>query len=244
MKKFGISEFQQKKPTFHDNSTCKEILQVRVDSASSAEAREFTSNKIIYLIHAGKLYFISQTRQVERIFYMYRLFIAIDFPDITKEHIADICFGVPGANWTPMDQLHLTMRFIGEVDDNCYARISYALSEVTAQNFDLTFAGVGTFRDKVIWVGIEKNEGLMLLKKEIEKSLAKIGIDPEQRQFSPHITLARLARSTSDRKIADFLSVNGLFRLEPIKVACFYLYSSVLTPRGAFHRKENSYKLL
>jgi hypothetical protein len=57
MKKFGISEFQQKKPTFHDNSTCKEFLQVRVDSASSAEAREFTSNEIIYLIHDGKLYF-------------------------------------------------------------------------------------------------------------------------------------------------------------------------------------------
>jgi 2'-5' RNA ligase len=179
---------------------------------------------------------------------MYRLFVAIDLPDEVKEYIANICFGVPGAKWVPKDQSHLTLRFIGEVDDNQYSQISYALSDVNASRFDLTLKGTGHFpprnRPTVLWVGIEKNDEMMLLKNAIEDTLKAAGIPPEDRKFAAHITVARLDNTTPVRKVADFLSMNGLFKITTVPVDEFHLYSSVLTHSGAVHRKEATYKLL
>jgi RNA 2',3'-cyclic 3'-phosphodiesterase len=179
---------------------------------------------------------------------VYRLFVAIDLPDEVKEHIANICFGVPGAKWVPKDQSHLTLRFIGEVDDNRYAQVSYALSEVIASGFDLTISGVGHFpprnRPTVLWVGIEKNEEFIALKKEIDNALKTTEIAQEDRKFAAHITVARLGLHTPVHKVAEFLSVNGLFKITAVPVRQFHLYSSVLTPSGAVHRKETTYTLL
>ena len=179
---------------------------------------------------------------------MYRLFIAIDLPDLVKDAIANICFGVPGAKWVPKDQSHLTVRFIGEVDDYYYSRIVEGLENVTASRFDLSLKGVGYFpprnKPKVLWVGIEKNEAMMDLRDAIEKELKAINLAPEERKFSPHITLARLGLQTPLSKVTGFLSANGLFKIESIPVGEFHLYSSVLTPSGAVHRLEATYTLL
>jgi RNA 2',3'-cyclic 3'-phosphodiesterase len=175
---------------------------------------------------------------------MYRLFVAVDLPEAARESIANICFGVPGIKWTPMNHLHLTMRFIGESGDEEYEMISYSLSEIVANCFDLNLAGTGHFGNKVLWVGIEQSEGLLTLKKNIDTALLGIGIIPEHRKFSPHITLARYDKSTSDKRIAEFLSVNGMFRAPAGHVDCFHLYSSVLTPTGAIHRQEKSFRLV
>jgi len=179
---------------------------------------------------------------------MYRLFIAVDFPAEVNEHIANICFGVPGAKWVPKDQSHLTLRFIGEVDDNQYSQIAYALSDVNASRFNLSLRGTGHFPPRntptVLWVGIEENEAMMTLKEAIEDSLKSTGIGPEDRKYSAHITVARLGKNTPIRKVADFLSANGLFKIPDVPVDAFHLYSSVLTPSGAVHRKEASYPLL
>jgi RNA 2',3'-cyclic 3'-phosphodiesterase len=179
---------------------------------------------------------------------VYRLFVAVDFPAEVNEHIANICFGVPGAKWVPKDQSHLTLRFIGEVDDNQYSQIAYALSDVNASRFNITFSGTGHFpprnRPTVLWVGIEKNDEMMLLKQSIEDCLKTTGIGPEDRKFAAHITLARLGKTTPVRKVADFLSANGLFKVADVPVQEFHLYSSILTPSGAVHRKEATYALL
>ena len=177
---------------------------------------------------------------------MPRLFIAVDLPETNKKNLEAVFFGIPGARWVALDQLHLTVRFIGDVDGALLHDIKSELEEVSISSFDLQLRGVGHFpprgAPRVIWVGLEKSEPLQLLRKKINTALLKIGLEPERRKFSPHITLARL-KNTPLQKVADFLSGNGLFRQEPFQIEDFKLYSSTLTPKGAIHRVEKIYSL-
>jgi 2'-5' RNA ligase len=164
---------------------------------------------------------------------MPRLFIAVDLPDTIKENLEFMSFGIPGAKWVRPEQLHLTVRFIGEVDGALFRDIKNIL-------------GVGYFpprgAPRVLWVGLEKSEPLLLLRKKIDSRLLRVGVAPEGRKFSAHITLARL-KNTPVQKIVNFLSGNGLFSQEPFQVEDFKLYSSILSPKGAYHRVERIYPL-
>ncbi|HEX2912294.1 MAG TPA: RNA 2',3'-cyclic phosphodiesterase [Chloroflexia bacterium] len=178
---------------------------------------------------------------------MYRLFVAIDLPESVRAMLSRLCFGVPGARWTPDEQFHLTLRFIGEADPLLYRDIKKALGEVFVDPFELTLKGVGHFpprgRPNVLWVGIEKNETLVKLRNRVENALVQTGVEPEGRKFSPHITLARL-KDTPINRVGDFLTENALFQAGPFPVNEFYLYSSVLTSKGAHHTVEETYSLL
>ena len=178
---------------------------------------------------------------------MYRLFIAIDLPDEVKDHLANICYGVQGARWVPKDQMHLTIRFLGDVDEPGYHAVSSCLSDVIASQFTIALKGVGFFpprnKPKLLWAGLERNESLMELRRLIEARLRETGIEPEERKFAAHITLARLDERTPLHAITGFLSANGLFRVEPVVVEEFHLYSSILTKSGAVHSKEATYTL-
>ena len=165
-------------------------------------------------------------------------------PDPIRNNLEAMFFGIPGARWVPPDQLHLTVRFIGEVDGGLFRDIRNALAEVKISSFDLKLKGVGHFpprgAPRVLWVGLEKSEPLQLLRKKIDAALMKVGVEPEGRKFSPHITLARL-KNTPLQKIANFLAGNGLFSQEPFQVEEFLLYSSILTQKGATHTVERVY---
>ena len=179
---------------------------------------------------------------------MHRLFIAIDFPDDVRESLANMCFGVPGAKWVSNDQLHLTLRFIGDADENLFADIADILHNVNASCFSLALRGVGYFpprrKPNVLWVGIEPCEPLAALRDSIEKLLAELGLEPEERKYHPHLTLARLRPEAPLAKITGFLSANNLFAAENVAVNEFHLYSSVLMPAGAVHTIEQSYNLI
>ena len=177
---------------------------------------------------------------------MPRLFIAVDLPEIIIENLESMAFGIPGAKWVAPEQLHLTVRFIGEVDGAVFRDIRDILNEISFASFSLQLKGVGYFpprgAPRVLWVGLEKSEPLQLLRKKIDAALIRVRVGPEGRKFSPHITLARLKNSPV-QKIANFLSGNGLFSQEPFQVEDFKLYSSVLSPKGAFHKVERVYPL-
>jgi 2'-5' RNA ligase len=177
---------------------------------------------------------------------MPRLFIAVDIPEIIKDNLNSMSFGIPGARWVSADQLHLTVRFIGEVDGTLFRDIRDILDEVDFTSFNLQLKGVGYFpprgTPRVLWIGLEKNEPLLLLRKKIDSCLKRVRVAPEGRKFAPHITLARLKNSPV-HKIANFLSGNGLFSQEPFQVEDFKLYSSTLTPKGAYHKVERIYPL-
>ncbi|OGQ97535.1 MAG: 2'-5' RNA ligase [Deltaproteobacteria bacterium RIFOXYD12_FULL_57_12] len=177
---------------------------------------------------------------------MYRLFVAIDLPDDVRAGLADLCFGIPGAKWVPPEQIHLTLRFIGEVDGAIFQDISETLADLRTPGFSLRLKGVGHFPPRkpprVLWVGVEPQPVLIQLRNKVETALIRLGLLPEGRKFAPHITLARL-HNTPLNKIGNFLAGNSLFECPPFPVATFQLYSSVLTPKGAIHTIETVYPL-
>jgi len=177
---------------------------------------------------------------------MRRLFIAIDLPDEHKSRIATICSGLPGTRWIPEEQIHLTLRFIGEVDGASYGRITEALSEVRAEPLELKVRGIGHFpprrSPRVLWLGLDKSEPLIQLRFRIETKLQQSGLAPEGRKFSPHITIARFKKTPLD-KIAAFMAGHSLFELPVFRAEEFHLYSSHLTSGGAIHTIEDSYPL-
>src|SRR5262249_35118467 len=146
---------------------------------------------------------------------MYRLFVAIALPDSIKKALLSIACGVPGARWVEEDQMHFTLRFIGEVDGKIFRAIEDALANIQADALTLTLKGVGHFpprgQPRILWVGLEKNEALLQLKNKIDHALRRVGVESDKRKFFPHITLARL-RQTHASRVGRFLVENGLFR--------------------------------
>lgn len=177
---------------------------------------------------------------------MPRLFVAIDLPPVIRQRLSSLCCGLPGARWADPEQMHLTLRFIGEVNSSVFQLVREALTEVRSEPFALQLEGIGFFpprgRPRVAWVGIRKNEQLVHLRNRIESVLVRTGLTPEGRKFSPHITLARL-NNTPGTRIGAYLAHNGMFLTEEFPVREFYLYSSVLNSRGARHYVEQRYVL-
>lgn len=177
---------------------------------------------------------------------MPRLFVAVDLPESVQERLAKLCCGLPGARWVKQEQLHLTLRFIGDVDSTVFKDVLEALHQVRSDRLTMQLDGVGFFpprgKPRVVWVGIRKNSDLFQLRNRVESALVKAGIEPEGRRYSPHITLARL-KNTPSSKVASFLSHNSLFITEEFQVSQFFLYSSVLNSKGAKHYIEAGYQL-
>jgi len=177
---------------------------------------------------------------------MIRLFAAIDMPENIRDDISEIYEAIPGARWTPENQLHLTLRFIGDVNEDAAQLIDNSLKTVKFAPFTMRLQSVGFFpprkEPRVLWCGIAKNENLIRLQKHVERAVVLAGLPPAERKFSPHITVARL-NGSPPQKLAGFMSANSLFKTEPFLVPEFCLYSSVLKRDGALHIKEAGYTL-
>ncbi|GFO54059.1 RNA 2',3'-cyclic phosphodiesterase [Geomonas sp. Red276] len=175
---------------------------------------------------------------------MTRLFIALDLPDQVKELLAPLPAGLPMARWVSSDQLHLTLRFIGEVDDDTFAAIALALKQVTFSAFPLTLRSIGHFppgrHPRVVWVGMARCEPLLSLQRFIEAVLIGTGIPPEDRPFSPHITLARL-KDAPPNAVERFEKEHLELVCPTFQVDRFVLYSSTLSRNGALHTQEAVY---
>ncbi len=175
-----------------------------------------------------------------------RLFVAVDFPQSVNDRLGGLCGGVPGAKWVSADQLHLTLRFIGEVEGGAFADIAEALSAIRAAPFTVRLSGVGHFpprgQPRVLWAGVEDGAALADLAAKIEARLRRLGLEPERRNFAPHVTLARL-KQVSLGRVRDFLAHHGDFITGSVAIDEFQLYSSTLGARGAVHLIEASYAL-
>jgi len=176
---------------------------------------------------------------------MIRLFVALELPAKMRERLAALQGGVPGARWTTDEQMHLTLRFIGEVDENVAHDIDDALAGVRAPAFELELAGVGEFggkKPRALWAGVRANDALLHLQKKIETALQRIGLPPEERKFSAHVTLARM-RTAPREKVVQFLTHHALFASAPFGVKEFVLFSSHLGSGGSVYHKERVYPL-
>ncbi|HEY0283359.1 MAG TPA: RNA 2',3'-cyclic phosphodiesterase [Rhizomicrobium sp.] len=174
-----------------------------------------------------------------------RLFVAIALPDEVARSLAALQAGVPGARWQAREQLHLTLRFIGEVDGRDAASIDDALAAITAPAFSLELKGVGAFggkRPHALWAGVVPSEPLLHLQRKIESALQRIGLEAEGRKYTPHVSLARL-KGTPNGHVVDFLTDHALYASPPFTASGFILYSSLLTPNGSIYRAEKAYRL-
>ena len=177
---------------------------------------------------------------------MIRLFVAIELPEDVRERLAALCSGVLGARWVARENMHISLRFIGEVDEARSEDIALALSAVSAPAFDLSLGGVGRFGNgsaaRVLWAEVEKNPALFHLQGKVESALVRAGLDPEGRKFAPHVTLARLKGAPRSR-VEAFIADNGLFRARTFAVERFVLFSSFLSRSGAIYTPEAVYPL-
>lgn len=176
-----------------------------------------------------------------------RLFVSIDCPESIIEQLLSLCdLSLDSASWNDPDQFHLTLQFIGEVDEPTFQVVVDALADIQMETFDLSLMGLGFFpprkMPRILWVGVEKNEALLQLQKKIESRLRRLHLPLEKRKFHPHITLARLHHPNSD-ELGRYLAQNNLFHPKPFPVESYSLYSSLLGPQGAVHTEEAHYRL-
>jgi RNA 2',3'-cyclic 3'-phosphodiesterase len=153
--------------------------------------------------------------------------------------------GLPGARGVEPENYHLSLRFIGDVDDALAEEIADLLSKVARPAFDLRIDGLGSFggnRPRAVVAAVSAVAELVELQADHERIMQRVGLEPD-RKYKPHVTLARL-RDTSSRQVADFLSIRQPFRSPPFSVSRFVLYSSRASIGGGPYVVEAEYPLV
>lgn len=177
---------------------------------------------------------------------MLRLFVAIAIPAAVTRRLGPLQGGVPGARWSDPTGFHLTLRFIGEVDTLEAEEIDDALRSITAPGFDLALDGVGQFGTRrapsVLWAGVAAQPALSFLHAKIDRALVAAGQPPDDRAYSPHVTLARLRQAPAER-VARWLEGFAPFQAGPFPVEAFHLYESRMGGEGAVYEILESYPL-
>ena len=177
---------------------------------------------------------------------MERLFVGLAIPDAVAQSLALIQSGVPGARWQSRAQLHLTLRFIGEVDGRAAAMIDDALAAIDAPAFTLELHGTGEFGGKhphALWAGVRPSEKLLHLQKKVESAIRRAGVPADRETYKPHVTVARLSGGVPVGRVMDYLTDHALYTSVPFRVEEFILYSSILTSDGSIYRPEEHYPL-
>jgi RNA 2',3'-cyclic 3'-phosphodiesterase len=170
-----------------------------------------------------------------------RLFIALELPDSHRQALADLDPHVRGLRWLPPDQLHMTLSFIGMVNENDEEALHKALKEVRVPAFFLPIQGIGTFggaRPTVVWAGVGRGHPhLFALHKHVQDAVLRAGLEPDLKSFHPHITLAR-ANGVSAAALLPFLRRHESAEFGLWRVTGFALFSSILRPDGPIYTVE------
>lgn len=169
---------------------------------------------------------------------MIRLFVALRPPAPVRDMLADIMDGVPGARWQDDEQLHLTLRFVGEVERPQAEDLAACLAQVHAPAPVVALAGVGAFEHRgrvdALWAGVGPVEPLNALNAKVERACVRAGLAPERRAFKPHVTVARLPRSVGGlQEVANWRATHGALSSPPFELPHLVLYQSRLGREGA-----------
>ncbi|HEX6604651.1 MAG TPA: RNA 2',3'-cyclic phosphodiesterase [Sphingomicrobium sp.] len=176
---------------------------------------------------------------------MHRLFVAIRPPEFIRDLLIDAMDDSPEFRWQDEEQLHLTLRFAGEVERPVANDLADALGRVRAQSFSLRIKDVGRFEQRnsgALWAGVQPKEPVAALAAKIDRTCQTVGLEPERRAFHPHITLARW-KGRRTREVEGFLERNRGLASEPWQVDSFILFQSRLSRHGAHYEEVASYPL-
>ena len=179
---------------------------------------------------------------------MHRLFVALRPPPAIRRTLLSTMGGVPGARWQDDEQLHLTLRFIGEVDARQADDIAAALAGVTSPAPHVRIHGVGRFERKgrtdTLWAGVAPAEPLAALHAKVDRALARAGIAADPRKYLPHITLARFARTRADEAaIARWIATHAALATPGFALEHLVLYESHLSAGGARYEAVTRWRL-
>ena len=176
---------------------------------------------------------------------MHRLFVAILPPEPIRDLLIDAMDETSDFRWQSDEQLHLTLRFIGEVDRPIGDDLADALGRIRSDRFQVRISGVGRFEQRnagAVWAGVEPMQPLAALAAKVERTCQSVGLEPERRAFHPHITLARW-KGRRMREVERFLERRGGLTSEPFDVDNFALFESRLSRHGAHYEEVVSYPL-
>ncbi|HUE79394.1 MAG TPA: RNA 2',3'-cyclic phosphodiesterase [Sphingomicrobium sp.] len=177
---------------------------------------------------------------------MHRLFVAIRPPEDIRDLLIDAMDESPELGWVGDDNLHLTLRFIGEVERPLADDIALALSRVRFARFELSIAGAGIFERRTggaLWAGVQPKAPVAALAAKVERACVAAGLEPERRAFHPHVTLARFKRRSAQTAQA-FLERNRPLASPAFPVSSFILYQSHLSRHGAHYEAMAEYPLV
>ena len=176
---------------------------------------------------------------------MPRLFTGLEIPPRVAQSLGMMRGGLPGARWIDPENYHLTLRFIGDIDDALANEIAGVLGRVRRQSFELRLDGLSSFggrKPRALVAAVAPVAPLLELQSEHERLLQRLGLEPEGRKYTPHVTLARL-RDSSSWQVADYLSARGHYRSASFSVSRFVLFSSRASVGGGPYLVEESYPL-
>ena len=176
---------------------------------------------------------------------MHRLFVAIRPPEEICDLLIDAMDDSPELRWVGDEQLHLTLRFIGEVERPLANDLAAALGTLRFERFSLRLSGAGRFDQRnggALWAGVEPRQPVSALAAKVERVCQEAGLEPERRAFHPHITLARW-KGRSNRAADAFAERAGGLSSEPFAVERFILYESHLSRHGPHYEEVASYPL-
>jgi len=176
---------------------------------------------------------------------MPRLFTGLEIPPQVAQSLAMMRGGLPGARWIDPENYHLTLRFIGDIDDGLARDIASLLGGVQRAPFELRLDGLSSFggrKPRALVAAAVPVAPLMDLHAEHERLLQRLGLEPEGRKYMPHVALARL-RDSSSRQVADYLAARGYFRFLRFEVSRFVLFSARSQGGGPPYLTEATYEL-
>ena len=176
---------------------------------------------------------------------MPRLFTGLEVPFDLAAELGMLRGGVSGARWIDVENYHITLRFIGDIDERAAGDVAEILSEIRRPPLVVALDGLGWFgadKPRAIVARIKPSAPLVALQADHERRLRRIGLEPETRKFSPHITLARL-RSASPHAVADYLSARGYLSSRRFEATRFVLFSARESTGGGPYLVEAAYSL-
>jgi 2'-5' RNA ligase len=177
---------------------------------------------------------------------MPRLFTGLELPAPVGDMLSLLRGGLPGARWIDPENYHLTLRFIGDVDSGVARDIASLLGQVRRKGpFELRLDGLASFggrKPRAVVAAASPAQALLELQAEHERLMQRVGLEPEGRKYTPHVTLARL-RESSSRQVAEYLNERAAFRSAPFQVDRFVLFSSRASTGGGPYVVEAAYPL-
>jgi 2'-5' RNA ligase len=176
---------------------------------------------------------------------MPRIFTGLELPLDVAQSLAALRGGLPGARWIEPEDYHVTLRFIGDVDDTLAREVASLLGKVSRPPLELRLDGLSSFggrRPRAVIAALAQTPALMELQAEHERLMQRVGLEPEGRKFTPHVTLARL-RDSSSRQVADYLATRAFLAPLLFRVTRFVLFSARASVGGGPYVVEAAYPL-